>query len=50
MNFPNFNGVLGLIGFLILAFLLFENKSGASKIFDSLAKNASSLIKTLQGN
>jgi len=46
---PRFDGIIGLVGFLILAFLLLENYSGASKIFKSLANNSASLVSVLQG-
>jgi len=49
MNFPRFDGILGLVGFLILAYLLFTQASGAQSIFDSLAKGSNTLIKTSQG-
>lgn len=49
MNFPRFDGILGLVGFLILAYLLFTKSSGAETIFNSLAGGSNMLIKTLQG-
>lgn len=45
---PRFDGIIGLIGFLILAYLLFANSSGAERIFSSIANSGSTLIKTLQ--
>lgn len=47
--FPRFDGVIGLVGFLILAYLLFDKASGASSIFSSLASGSTKLITTLQG-
>lgn len=46
---PRFEGIIGLVGFLILAFLLFDKASGATKIFDSLAQGSTKLITVLQG-
>jgi hypothetical protein len=47
--FPRFDGVIGLVGFLILAYLLFSKSSGAEQIFNSLASGSTKLISTLQG-
>lgn len=47
--FPRFDGVIGLVGFLILAYLLFSKSSGAETIFGSLASGSVKLISTLQG-
>lgn len=49
MNFPRFDGVIGLVGFLILAYLLFARASGATEIFNSLASGSVKLISALQG-
>ncbi len=49
MQFPRFDGVIGLVGFLILAYLLFARSSGATEIFNSLATGSVKLISTLQG-
>lgn len=46
---PKFDGVIGLVGFLILAFLLFQKSDGATAIFNSLASGSVKLITTLQG-
>lgn len=46
---PRFEGVIGLVGFLILAFLLFDKARGAETIFTSLASSGKTLISTLQG-
>lgn len=46
---PRFDGIIGLVGFLILAYLLFSKASGASTIFDSFASGSTKLISTLQG-
>lgn len=46
---PKFDGVIGLVGFLILAYLLFSQHSGATAIFNSLAGGSVKLISTLQG-
>lgn len=46
---PRFDGIIGLMGFLILAYLLFDKASGASSIFQSFASGSSTLVKTLQG-
>lgn len=47
--FPRFDGIIGLVGFLILAFLLFNKSAGASEIFNSFATGSTKLISTLQG-
>lgn len=47
--FPRFDGVIGLVGFLILAYLLFDKASGAQTIFNSLAGGSTKIISTLQG-
>jgi hypothetical protein len=47
--FPRFEGVIGIVGFLILAYLLFSQASGATQIFGSLASGSTKLISTLQG-
>ncbi len=46
---PRFEGVIGLIGFLILAYLLVNKSSGAETVFTSLANSGKTLIGTLQG-
>jgi hypothetical protein len=46
---PKFDGIIGLVGFLIFAFLLFDKASGATQIFGSFATGSSKLISTLQG-
>jgi len=46
---PSFNGIIGLVGFLILAYLLFSKAQGAESIFNSLASSGKTLISTLQG-
>jgi len=46
---PRFDGIIGLIGFLILVFLLFDKARGAETIFGSLASSGKTLISTLQG-
>lgn len=46
---PKFDGIIGLIGFLILMFLLFDKAKGAETIFSSLASSGKTLISTLQG-
>lgn len=46
---PRFDGIIGLVGFLILAYLLFSKSSGAEQIFGSLASGSVKLISTLQG-
>ena len=49
MQFPRFEGIIGLVGFLILAYLLFSQASGAKQIFESLAGGSVKLITALQG-
>lgn len=46
---PRFDGIIGLVGFLILVYLLASRSSGAETIFSSLASSGKTLITTLQG-
>ncbi len=47
--FPRFDGIIGLTGFLILAYLLFSKSSDASEIFNSFATGSTKIISVLQG-
>lgn len=46
---PNLDKIVGGIGLLIFAYLLFSNSSGAQQIFGSLGSTGVSFIKALQG-
>lgn len=45
---PRFDGVIGLVGFLIFTFILIDERNNAGRVIKSLADNSASLVKALQ--